>query len=281
MPRRHRHRYPSDLTDAQWALIEPLLPPAASIGRREKHDRRDLVDAIGYVVRNGCAWRALPSDYPPWQTVYYYFARWHDQGVTERVHDALRDQLRVQEGRDTEPTAGIIDSQSVKGADTVPAASRGFDMGKKINGRKRFLVVDTLGLLLAVLVVPASTHDTAGGRQVLLDSYFAGRRLQLVFGDGMFAGTIVDWAARLLGLRVQVVRRPAGQKGFEVLPRRWVIERTLAWITGHRRHARDYERRPDHAEALIRWAMIGVMARRIDRRAPARRPGPRPLQRII
>ncbi|SBW22899.1 transposase, IS4 [Candidatus Protofrankia californiensis] len=187
----------------------------------------------------------------------------------------------MREGRDVEPTAGIIDSQSVQGADTVAAASRGFDMGKKVNGRKRFVVVDTLGLLLAVLVVPASTHDTAGGRQVLLDNYFAGRRLQLVFGDGMFAGTIVDWTARLLGLRVQAVRRTAGQKGFEVLPRRWVVERTLSWITAHRRHARDYERRPDHAEALIRWAMIGVMARRIDRRAPAHRPAPRPLQRII
>ncbi len=280
MPRRRRHRYPSDLADAQWALIESLLPAPSVIGRREKHDRRDLVDAILYVVRNGCAWRALQSDYPPWQTVYYYFARWHDLGVTERVHDALRDQVRALERRDTEPTAGIIDSQSVKGADTVPAASRGFDMGKKVNGRRRFLVVDTLGLLLAVLVVPASTHDTAGGRQVLLDSYFAGRRLQLVFGDGMFAGTIVDWAADLLGMSIHVVRRPPGQKGFEVLPRRWVVERTLSWITAHRRHARDYERRPDHAETLIRWAMIGVMAQRIDRRAPAHRPGPRPLQKI-
>ncbi|WP_261566910.1 transposase [Frankia gtarii] len=154
-------------------------------------------------------------------------------------------------------------------------------MGKKVNGRKRFLVVDILGLLLAVLVVPASTHDTAGGRQVLLDSYFAGRWLHLVFGDGMFSGKIVDWAANLLGLRVQVVRRPAGQKGFEVLPRRWVVERALSWTTAHRRHARDYERRPDHAEALIRWGMIGVMARRVDRHAPAHRPSPRPLQRII
>ncbi|CAJ61295.1 MULTISPECIES: IS5 family transposase [Frankia] len=223
----------------------------------------------------------MPEDAPPDGGAPHYFARWHDQGVTERVHDALRDQLRVQEGRDTDPTAGIIDSQSVKGADTVPAASCGFDMGKRVDGHKRFLVVETLGLLLAVLVVPASTHDTAGGRQVLLDSYFAGRRLQLVFGDGMFAGTIVDWAAHPLGLRVQVVRRPAGQKGFKLWPRRWVVERTLAWITAHRRHARDYERRPDHAEALIRWAMIGVMARRIDRRAPARWSGPRPLQRII
>ncbi|WP_368862021.1 IS5 family transposase, partial [Frankia gtarii] len=280
MARGARYRYPSDLSDSQWALVEPLLPAAAApVGRREKHDRRDLVDAILYVVRSGCAWRALPSDYPPWQTVYYYFARWHDAGVTVRVHDMLREQVRVTEGRNREPSAGIIDSQSVKDADTVSAASRGYDAGKKINGRKRFVVVDTTGLLLAVLVVPASTHDTAGGRQVLLDGYFAGRRLRLLFADGGFAGQFVGWAARLLRLTVEVVRKTAGQKGFSVLPRRWVVERTLSWITAHRRHARDYERRPDHAESLIRWTMIATMVRRIDRSAPAGRPRPRPRPR--
>lgn len=280
MARAPRHRYPSDLSDSQWALVGPLLPPPAVVGRPGKHDRRDLVDAILYVVRSGCAWRALPSDYPPWQTVYYYFARWHDLGVTERVHDALREQARQAEGRDAEPSAGIIDSQSVKGADTVPASSRGYDAGKKVNGRKRFIAVDTMGLLLAVLVVPAGTHDTAGGRQLLLDSFFAGRRLRLVFADAGFAGVFVDWAARILTLTLEIVRKPAGQKGFSVLPRRWVVERTWSWITGYRRHARDYERRPDHAESLIRWAMIATMVRRIDRRTPAQRPGPRPLQRI-
>jgi putative transposase len=129
VPRPRRHRYPSDLSDSQWALVEPLLPAPAAVGRKEKHDRRDLVDAILYVVRGGCAWRALPSDYPPWPTVYFYFARWHDEGVTERVHDALRDQLRAQEGRSAEPTAGIVDSQSVKGADTVGKDGRGYDAG--------------------------------------------------------------------------------------------------------------------------------------------------------
>ncbi|WP_133150909.1 IS5 family transposase [Frankia canadensis] len=211
-----RHRYPSDLSDSQWALIEPLLPPPAAVGRPEKHDRRDLVDAILYVVRSGCAWRALPSDYPPWQTVYYYFALWHDLGVTERVHDALREQARRAEGRDPEPSAGIIDSQSVKGADTVPASSRGYDAGKKINGRKRFIAVDTMGLLLAVLVVPASTHDTAGGRQLLLDSYVAGRRLRLVFADAGFAGVFVD-----------VVCLREGRQGFDFLG--WHHHKVRSW----------------------------------------------------
>ncbi|MCK9895077.1 transposase [Frankia sp. AgB32] len=174
---------------------------------------------------------------------------------------------------------GIIDAQSVKGADTVPVASRGCDAGKKVNGRRRFVVVDTVGLLLAVLVVPASTHDTVGGRHALLDSYFAGRRLHLVFGGGMFTGSFVDGRppARRDGAGRAPTRRAEGLRG-AASP---LVEQTLSWITGHRRHAPDYERRPDHAESLICWVMIGAMVRRIDRHAPARRPGPRPLQRII
>jgi len=151
---------------------------------------------------------------------------------------------------------------------------------QEVNGRKRFVAADTVGLLLAVLVVPASTHDSAGGRQLLLDTYLAGRRLQLVFADSGFQGTLADWAARLLHLTVHVVRKPARQKGFAVQPRRWVVERSLSWLTAHRRLARDYERRPDHSESLVRWAMIGVMARRTDRGRPATRPGPRPLLKI-
>ncbi|GHA39713.1 hypothetical protein GCM10010372_44730 [Streptomyces tauricus] len=151
--------YPSDLTDEQWALVEPLLPPARvgpKGGRREKHPRRRIVDAIFYVVRTGCAWRQLPKDFAPWPTVYWYFTWWHDDGIVERIHDALRGQVREADGRDVEPSAGLIDSQSVRAADTVPAATRSFDAGKKVKGRKRFIVTDTLGLLLAVHVVAAS-----------------------------------------------------------------------------------------------------------------------------
>lgn len=141
MPR--RARYPSDLTDAEWALVAPLAPAPAKDGRKPKHRACDLVDAILYVARTGCAWRALPADFSPWQTVYFYFARWHDAGVTRTLHDALRGQVRAAAGRNAEPTAGTIDSQSVKGADTVGRSSRGYDAGKKANGRKRFLVTDT------------------------------------------------------------------------------------------------------------------------------------------
>lgn len=232
------------------------------------------------MARSGGSWRQLPADYPPWQTVCWHFACWQEQGVTQAVHDALREQLRVAEGRQVEPTAGIVDSQSVKGADTVGRHSRGYDAGKKVNGRKRFIAVDTLGLLLAVLVTPASAHDTAGGRRLLLKVYFTGRRLRRLCTDSGFAGTLVAWAARLLSMTVEVVRRPAGQQGFQVLPRRWVVERTLAWLTAHRRLARDYERLSERSETFIHWAMIGTMVRRIDRGRPATRPGRRPLLKV-
>lgn len=157
--------YPSDLTDEQWALVEPLLPPAGAGGRPEKHPRRDVVDAVLYVVRAGCAWRQLPADFPPWQTVYWYFVRWEKQRVTLRMLDALRQQVRQADGREVEPSAGIIDSQSVKAADTVGRATRGYDAGKKVAGRKRFIVTDTLGLLITVTVAPPASRIAMAPRE--------------------------------------------------------------------------------------------------------------------
>ncbi|WP_372346608.1 IS5 family transposase [Streptomyces sp. KL116D] len=160
--------YPSDLTDEQWVLVEPLLPRARvgpKGGRREKHPRRRIVDAIFYVVRMGCAWRQLPKDFAPWPTGFWYFTWWHDDGTVERIHDALRGKVREADGRDAEPSAGLIDSQSVRTADTVRASTRGFDAGKRVKGRKRFIVTDTLGLLLAVHVVAASVQDRDGGKR--------------------------------------------------------------------------------------------------------------------
>lgn len=265
-----KRRYPSDTSDAQWALIEPLLPAPESGGRPEKHPRRDVVDAILYVVRAGCAWRALPVDFPPWQTVYWYFNRWEQQKVTEQILPIVRRQLRADEGRDPEPSAGIIDSQSVKGADTVGQDTRGYDAGKKINGRKRFIVTDTLGLLLTTMVCSASVQDRDGAKSILLDLYLR-TRVRFVYADAGFAGRLLDWATTILRTSVEVVRKPADQRGFAVLPRRWVVERTLAWLTAHRRLARDYERHPATAEAMIRWAAINTITRRIARGEPARR----------
>lgn len=276
--------YPSDLSDAEWAVVEPLLPAPTNHprgGRPEKHARRDIVDAILYVVRTGCAWRQLPVDFPPWETVYWYFTRWEQQKLTFRMVDALRAQVRTGEGRDPEPSAGLMDSQSVKAADTVGIDTRGYDAGKKINGRKRFVVTDTLGLLLVVLVLPASVQDRDGAKKLLLElrhrqlMSHAARRVRHLFADSGFAGALVDWARTLLKTTIEVVRKPKGQKGFAVIPRRWAVERTLAWLTSYRRLARDYERQPATSEAIVRWAAIATMTRRIARGKPATRPGPR------
>ncbi|MFC9756911.1 transposase [Streptomyces sp. NPDC056921] len=234
--------YPSDLTDDQWALVEPLLPPARvgpKGGRREKHPRRRIVDAIFYVVRTGCAWRQLPKDFPPWPTVYWYFTWWHDDGTVERIHDALR--------------------------------------GKVRKGRKRFIVTDTLGLLLAVHVVAANVQDRDGARRPLLWTQLDHPSVQKIWADQGFAGRLVDWTAQILGRELDIVRKDPGQRGFQVQPKRWAVERTFSWLTAHRRLARDYETSPAHAETMIRWAMIGVMVRRLARGRAAVRSGPRLL----
>jgi transposase len=262
-------RYPSDTTDAQWAVIDPLLPDPAWLtgkgGRREVHCRRLVVDAIFYVVDNGIKWRALPADFPPWSTVYNFFAAWEAAGVTQRVLDSLRDRVRVGEGRVAMPSAAIIDSASVRSAETVATASRGYDAGKKVNGRKRHIAVDTLGLLLWVIVTAASVQDRDGARPLLEQVAASFRRIRLVWADGGYAGKLVDWARTSLRITLQIVKRSDDATGFVVLPRRWVVERTLAWIAGHRRCVRDYERLPAHHEAMVRWTMIRITSRRITK----------------
>jgi transposase len=258
------------LTDEQWEIVEPMLPLIKEPGRIPKHPRRTIVDAILYVVRSGCSWRQLPVDFPPWQTVYWQFQQWEKRQVTERILQELREQLRVAQGREPEPSAGVMDSQSVKAADTVGRDSRGYDAGKKINGRKRFIVTDTAGLLIAVAVMAASWQDRDGAKTALLSAYLA-TPVRHVFADQGFAGRLVEWTRDTLKITLEIVRKPADQQGFAVHPRRWVVERTLAWLTACRRLARDYERHPEVSEGIIRWAAIAGMARRITRGNPARR----------
>lgn len=261
-------RYPTDMTDAQWALIEPLLPDPAFLagagGRPETHCRRAIVDAIFYVVDNGIKWRALPGDFPPHSTVFNYFTTWEKTGATTKVLDALRDRTRLAHRRAAEPTAAIIDSASVRGAQTVGASTRGWDAGKKVNGRKRHIVVDTLGLLLCVVVTGASVQDRDGAKPLLEQLTASCSRVSLVWADSAYAGKLVGWAAQTLGLALNIVKR-SDQPGFQVLPRRWVVERTLAWIASHRRCVRDYERLPAHHEAMVRWAMIHITSKRLTR----------------
>ena len=266
-------RYPSDLSDEQWELIEPLLPklPRGPAGRPRNYDRREIVNAILYLNRSGCSWRMLPSDLPYWKTVYHYFRIWRMNGTLDRVHDALREQVRIKEGREAKPTAGIVDSQSVKGADTVPAASRGYDAGKKIGGRKRHIVVDTLGLLLVVMVTAACVQDRDGGRSIieLLRKKFPSVRH--VFADGGYSGELVKIVKRTWKITVEIVKRGPDQKGFAVLPRRWVVERTFAWLMHCRRLVRDYESLAVTHEALVKWGMVEVM---LNRLAPSPSTGP-------
>jgi transposase len=263
-------RYPSDTTDAQWAVIDPLLPDPAWLagqgGRPEAHCRRQIVDAIFYLVDNSTKWRSLPVDFPPWSTVYNYLAGWEKAGVTQNVLDGLRDRVRLAEGRVAEPSAAIIDSASVKAAETVGKPSRGYDAGKKINGRKRHIAVDTLGLLLIVLVTAASVQDRDGAKPLLEQLVAACRRVRLVWADGGYAGKLVTWAKTSLTIVLQIVKRSDDAKGFVVLPRRWVVERTLAWIVRHRRCARDYERLPAHHETMVRWTMIRLTSQRLSKR---------------
>lgn len=264
-----KRRYPTDLTDKQWMLIKDLVPAVKPGGRPELHPRREIVDAMLYLTRTGCAWRMLPKDFPPWQTVYMYFASWRDDGTVTKIHDALRAEVRVRSPRrrggprEAQPSAGVIDSQALRGADTVGADSRGYDAGKKVNGRKRHIVVDTLGLLLVIAVSAASVQDRDGGETVLGRLAKALPGVGHVFADGGYAGALVAKVKQALKITIEIVAKPAGQQGFAVLPRRWMVERTFASMMRWRRLVRDYERLPQSHEALVRWAMIGLMLNRL------------------
>jgi transposase len=269
-----RPRYPSDLSDAQWQVLEPLLPPLAGtggrVGRPETHHRRAIIDAILYLVDNGIRWRAMPADFPPWRTVYGLFSRWaanlRDNGTIEIIEIAadLREQLRTRLGRTPTPTAGIIDSQSVKeSADAVvPQATSGYDSFKNVNGRKRHILVDTCGLLCAVVATPANIRDPYPATDLLAAASHLG--ITRVWADqGYHVNALIDHAHQHHNIDLIIVRRPKGRNGFIVLTRRWVVERTFAWLTRRRRCARDYERLPGHHEAMIWWAAILTMTRRL------------------
>ncbi len=274
-------RYPSDMTDPEWEVLGPETRQLMAElrrgpgGRPMSHDPRAMLDAIRYVTKYGVEWRALPVDFPPWEAVYAFFERWSARGLPDRLVGRLRGRLRVVMGRRELPTAGSIDSQSVKAADTVGAASRGFDGGKKINGRKRHIAVDTLGLLLAVVVTAASVQDRDGACPLLAVLRERFSTITLVWADGGYAGRLVDWAAGVLRLTVTVVKRSDDTRGFVVLPRRWVVERTFGWLMRHRRLVRDYERRPEHHEAMVLWATVMIMTRQLVSHTSGNPPPPR------
>jgi transposase len=229
------------------------------------HSRRRIVDAILYVARTGCAWRQLPHDFPSWKTVYWYFTRWNTNGTLDHLHNALREKVRIAEGRNSEPTAGIVDAQSIRGADTVGKNSRGYDAGKKVNGRKRNIVVDTIGMLLIAVVTAANVQDRKGGNQVIEQLHKIMPSVRCIWADGGYAGLLIRWARTATAISLEIVRKPEGQKTFEVLPNRWVVERTFAWLMRWRRLRCDYERSTATSEAMMKWAMVGLMTRRLAR----------------
>ena len=253
-------RYPSDLTDEEWSEIEPILPGPSRRGRKRSTDLREVVNAIRYMVRSGCEWRMLPIHFPPWQTVYWWFRRFVRLLLFRTIHDLAVMIDRERAGREASPSAGVIDSQSIK----APAAkNRGYDAGKKVTGRKRHIAVDTDGRLLMVNLTTADISDSAGA-QVILDAI---RKrwpwLKHFFADGAYDRRQLLDKAVFLDFTVEVVRRIEGETGFHVLPRRWVVERSFGWLTRYRRLVRDYEQRLDVSEAMIYAAMGSLLVRRI------------------
>lgn len=256
--------YPTDLNDTQWSKIRPYLPAEASTGRPREHGWRMILNGIFYILQSGCSWRMLPRDLPPWKTVYHYFRLWRMNGTWERLNKLLREKVRLKFGKKRQSSATILDSQSIKTSEG--GRECGFDAGKQVTGRKRHSLVDTLGLVVKTIVTAGNVQDRDGAKRLLKE--LAGqadtiKRLKLIWVDGSYRGALIDWVAEHFGWKLEVVEKPKDRVGFQILPKRWIVERTFAWFVRQRRLARDYERLPETSESFIYAAMIRLMLRRL------------------
>ena len=260
--------YPSDVTDAEWLIIERVMEEVEpyKTGRPLGTDLRRIWNAIFYIDRTGCQWAYLPNDFPPPTTINYHYMKWIRNGTYKKVNDALRKRIRKEEGRDEEPSAGIIDSQSVKGTPESGHECSGIDGGKLVKGRKRHILVDTNGYVLEIVAHAANIADSVGGQEVLKRAFERIKSIKLIWADGAYQG-MVDWALEEMFCVLEIVNKKENQKGFEILPRRWVVERTLGWLTRFRRLSKDYERKPESSEAMGYIASIRLLLKRAGKKS--------------
>jgi putative transposase len=248
-------KYSTDLNDLQWQIIENIQKDK----RARKYSLRIIWGAIFYITKTGCQWRLLPIDFPPWQTVYYYFNKWKREGLIEEIHDLMVKETRIKAGKNEKPSVGIIDSQSVK-TTSVAGEERGYDAGKKTKGRKRHIIVDTMGLILAVVVHSAEIQDRDRAKQVMEYIRFRYDSIIKIFADGGYAGQLIEYVNNAFTWVLEIVKR--NSTGFKILPKRWIVERTLSWISNYRRNSKDYEYLTESSVAMIQLSMIRLMLNR-------------------